>query len=178
MIEQTAALQRPPTTIRPIAAADIPLLDAYFPEGPADKHSTRMKRQEADHVLYLIAWVGEQQPVGHALIVWGGAEHKDVVAKIKDCPEIDDLYVLPEHRSRGAGTSLLQTAAQATLDRGYRQLGLAVGDKNQRARALYDRCGYQECDLNDVWLAGTWIDREGKEQFWGERCIYMLKPLA
>lgn len=171
------AMRQLTVTIRPIDRGDIPILDEHLPEGPEDKHSNRLKRQEAGLVTYLIAW-SDGLPMGHALLVWKGAEHKEVAAQLHDCPEIDDLYVHAEFRSRGVGTELLKAAEQVTQERGYRQIGLAVGKSNLGARALYQRCGYLDSGVDDIWLAGTWVDRAGKEQFWGERCVYLVKPLG
>jgi ribosomal protein S18 acetylase RimI-like enzyme len=55
---------------------------------------------------------------------------------------VENLYVVPERRSEGIGTALLE-AAEATLrDRGVDGVTLDVMAANQQAREFYRRRGY------------------------------------
>jgi len=176
ILRYTVAMKTTAPAVRLVDAGDLPLLDDRFPEGPADKHRSRIERQFAGEVLYLIAWDG-REPLGHALVVWAGASHREVKAAIEDCPEVDDIFVAERSRSQGVGTALIAAAEDAVAARGFDRIGLAVGRDNTRALALYERLGYEPVGLDDVWLAGMWLDRSGLEQFWSERCRYLVKHL-
>ena len=58
--------------------------------------------------------------------------------------EVDELYVLPEHRSRGHGTSLFDAMERAEVwpERPV-SIALIVTPDNQRARKLYERLGFR-----------------------------------
>ncbi len=56
--------------------------------------------------------------------------------------EIDEFYVEPEHRSRGAGSSMLAAAECAASDAGCTNLSLQLGENNRRAREIYSRHGF------------------------------------
>lgn len=56
---------------------------------------------------------------------------------------LDGLFVRPEARGRGIGTALLEAAAREAFARGFTEIGLDVIDDNPRARALYERRGFQ-----------------------------------
>jgi GNAT superfamily N-acetyltransferase len=50
---------------------------------------------------------------------------------------LEDLFVLPEHRGRGFGRSLLAALAKLTLEKGYGRLEWSVLNWNQTAIDLY-----------------------------------------
>ena len=52
------------------------------------------------------------------------------------------IFVLPNHRSQGIGTYLLQKAQEWAIKRGDRQIGLQVFAKNQTAINLYQKLGF------------------------------------
>jgi GNAT superfamily N-acetyltransferase len=55
---------------------------------------------------------------------------------------IDDLFVLPSARGRGAGARLLAAMRAGAHQRGVRALHVEVGPQNDVARRLYGRAGY------------------------------------
>ncbi|MGO9659645.1 MAG: N-acetyltransferase family protein [Acidimicrobiales bacterium] len=69
---------------------------------------------------------------------------------------LEDLFVVPEHRSRGVGRALLGSLAARALDRGCTRLEWAVLDWNQPAIDFYRSLG---ATANDDWttfrLAGA-----------------------
>ncbi|HXZ54800.1 MAG TPA: GNAT family N-acetyltransferase [Burkholderiales bacterium] len=86
------------------------------------------------------AWVAEEQRqlVGYLIAVMVlSVEHLGVMA------EIDELFVLPEARSRGAGARLLATAEAALAARGCVRLQLQLGMANAAARDFYEHRGYR-----------------------------------
>lgn len=54
---------------------------------------------------------------------------------------LEDLFVLPEHRGRGAGLALLRGLAVRCRDEGLARLEWSVLDWNAPAIAFYDRLG-------------------------------------
>jgi ribosomal protein S18 acetylase RimI-like enzyme len=59
---------------------------------------------------------------------------------------VDELYVAGESRGQGLGTRALQLAEDACREAGIHALHLEVEHGNVRARALYERSGYQAHD--------------------------------
>lgn len=66
--------------------------------------------------------------------------------------EIVSLYLLPAYMGRGYGRPLLEAAVSALACREYRDIFLWVLERNRRARAFYERAGFQPCGacLEDV----------------------------
>lgn len=59
---------------------------------------------------------------------------------------LDDLYVTPEARGKGAGTALLKAVARIAVERGCARYEWWVLDWNQRAIDLYRSMGAQAMD--------------------------------
>jgi GNAT superfamily N-acetyltransferase len=57
--------------------------------------------------------------------------------------EIDELYVCPEMRSLGLGSSLVAAAQDDMAARGLVRLQLQLGIDNSRGRAFYERLGFR-----------------------------------
>jgi ribosomal protein S18 acetylase RimI-like enzyme len=60
---------------------------------------------------------------------------------------VDDLVILPQHRSRGLGRALLRRAEAYAAGCGRSSLRLSVKGGNDVARAFYLRGGYTEYEL-------------------------------
>jgi GNAT superfamily N-acetyltransferase len=56
---------------------------------------------------------------------------------------MDGLFVAPSARGRGVGSCLLEAIAREAATRGYAEVRLDVIDINIRARALYERRGFE-----------------------------------
>jgi GNAT superfamily N-acetyltransferase len=63
-------------------------------------------------------------------------EHQGLMA------EIDELFVVPEARSRGLGGQLLAVAESALAAGGCVRLQLQIGASNARGHTFYERRGY------------------------------------
>jgi GNAT superfamily N-acetyltransferase len=59
---------------------------------------------------------------------------------------IEDLFVIPEARGRGAGKALLSALAHRCVEEGLGRMEWAVLDWNAPAIAFYDRAGAQSLD--------------------------------
>lgn len=76
------------------------------------------------------------------------------------------LSTLREFRGLGVGSRLLQFAEQRF--RGRNGMSLIVADNNQRAKALYERNGYQKVATRPI-VKGSW-------QSEGQNWVLMIKP--
>ena len=67
---------------------------------------------------------------------------------------IDELYVVPEFRSRGIGAAALQYAAELCRQTGIEAVHLEVDHVNNRVHELYRRLGFKDHDrhLMTLWL--------------------------
>ncbi len=101
----------------------------------------------------LIARIGDV-PVGQALFF-----HNYSTFLARPGIYIEDIFVLPEYRGRGAGKALLQSVAKIAREWNCGRLEWAVLDWNQLAIDFYERCGadvmpdWRICRMNDLQLA-------------------------
>jgi ribosomal protein S18 acetylase RimI-like enzyme len=54
------------------------------------------------------------------------------------------LYTRPEARRRGVAKALMRAIASVLRDEGRRYVVLSVDTPNEKARALYDRLGFED----------------------------------
>ena len=163
--------------IRPLRKGEIPLLDAHLDvERLAGRHDERFAQQQEGRLTYLIAWLGEI-PIGHTMVRWEGTTDAYVADRISDCAHVEDLFVMPEFRSQGIGTRILEHGEWMARKRGFERIGLAVGVDNPRARALYERLGYVDTGFGVFEIGGTYTDIHGKRREWREVCEYLVKGL-
>lgn len=71
---------------------------------------------------------------------------------------MDGIFVAEHARGRGVGTALLAAIEAEARSRGYSELRLDVIDSNPRARALYERLGYEPVHTDQLgplrWVFG------------------------
>lgn len=142
--------------VRPLELADVEKVDAVLP------------LHRLDHVgdsTYLVAWDGES-PVGHAHIAWAGTE--------LGLPELQDFFVLPEHRNQGIGTLLTRAAERLVADRGHGECSIGVSASNAGARRLYESLGYRPVDLPPKRVTGT-IEIRGESVEVDDRIVFLTK---
>jgi ribosomal protein S18 acetylase RimI-like enzyme len=82
---------------------------------------------DADTTLYLFAL--ENQEVAGVL-------------RIDTDGYIMSLFVAPDARGKGLGTSLIEKACQVLKEMGKKTVGLSVHQDNEGARRLYERLGF------------------------------------
>jgi ribosomal protein S18 acetylase RimI-like enzyme len=63
---------------------------------------------------------------------------------------VSAMAVFPEHRGKGLGTQMLETAKEQARDRDCRQVSLLVFERNERAVELYRRHGFEVIDRAPV----------------------------
>jgi GNAT superfamily N-acetyltransferase len=142
--------------VRELTDEEIPRVDAVLPLHRLDVAQT-----------YLVAWDGDE-PVGHAHIAW--AQTKLGV------PEIQDVYVLPEHRRRGIASALNHAAERLAAERRHDRISLSYGIDNLPARSLYERLGYADAGIPLQRLHET-ITIRGEPVEIDDTLVYLVKPL-
>lgn len=68
----------------------------------------------------------------------------------KTWASVDDIYVAPEHRSRGVGRELVRRCREWAGERGADGVSLQVAAANERARKLYRELGFREVSVYSV----------------------------
>jgi predicted GNAT family acetyltransferase len=148
-------------TVRELKPSEVAYVDTRLP-------LSRLDQQVEQGSSYLIAWE-DDQPVGHAHLAWKGT-HLGV-------PEVQDVYVLPEQRSRGIATLLNHAAEQEVRARGWDSISLSVSkDGNPAARRLYDRLGYVDAGVQPVQVSGTIMLRDRPFEV-DDTLVYLKKAL-
>ena len=129
---------------------------------------SRLCQHVEEGSTYLVAWE-DDQPIGHAHIAWTGTHLR--------LPEIQDVFVLPEHRSRGIATRLAEAAEDKARERGWTCLSLSVSKKgNPAARLLYRKLGYVDAGIDPVTVSGTILLR-GRPFEVDDTLVYLIKTL-
>ena len=164
--------------VRPLRQCEIPLLDAHLDVGRlAGRHHDRFTQQQDGRLTYLIAWL-DGIPIGHMMVRWEGTTDAYVAGRISECAHLEDLFVMPELRSRGIGAQILACGETLAAERKFAKIGLAVGTDNPRARALYERLGYADTGFGAFEIGGTYMDIRGNVREWREVCEYLVKRLG
>ena len=144
-------------TLRPGRADDWPaLLDLYAaayaaqPEyGEADEaHARRYLRWlQRHHTFFQVAEDEAGRRVGFIVV---DADWRD--RQGRPVGEIHELVVHPAHWGHGLGGQLLEAGLAHIRARGLRRAGLWVGEKNDRARAFYERHGFRAVGQGGFWV--------------------------
>ena len=103
--------------VRPLARPELGLVEAHInlDWAASGKHRARLDRQDRGEVLYFIAWRGPT-PSAHLLLEWDGTEDEPIHSSLLDCPNLEDLFVMPQLRSQGTGSALLDAAITAVRE--------------------------------------------------------------
>ena len=144
--------------IRDTAASDterlLPLIQAYWQyDAIAGYESARLRRQLEEFLstpAYGCGWLATRGGValGYLLCSWVySLEHGGLMA------EIDELFVVAEHRAHGVGRALVARARAALAARGGVCLQMQVAENNLPARRFYDWLGFEEKRGYRLWVA-------------------------
>ena len=161
--------------IRPLSAAELPLVEAALARYPG-KHRERLQGQRRGECVYLIAWDGEE-PVGHVNLRIRGRKLPDRARELR-AAQIEDLRVARAHRRRRIATELMRSAAVEAAAHGFGSVGLGVDIGNTPARGLYYQEGYEESGTGQFVVSYPYIDEHGVERQAHETCTYLVKQLA
>ena len=87
------------------------------------------------------------------------------------------LEVLPEYRSRGIGTELVDAVETYLLGLGHDRVALAVRVDNVRAAALYERLGYEDWGHGELTCYAKVTGPDGHPIDEPELCHIMVREL-
>jgi GNAT superfamily N-acetyltransferase len=135
-----------------------------------DRHLplNRLCQHVEEKSTYLIAWE-DDQPIGHAHIAWTGTHLQ--------LPEIQDVFVVPEHRRRGIATRLVHSAEEEARKRGWSSISLSVSqEENPAARLMYGKLGYVDAGTDPVPVSGV-ITLRGRPFEVDDTLVYLRKDL-
>lgn len=161
----SSAASRPPVTVRPATAADVPVITRVYNEGIADRLATleTEPRDEAERAAWL-AGRGERHPVLVAerdgkVVGWGSLNLFNPRPAYRHVADFS-VYVGREARGSGAGTALLQALVETATGLGYHKLVLAAFPFNDAGMALYTKLGFREVGVyrEQGELDGRWVD--------------------
>lgn len=148
-------------SVRELEPSDVQHVDRLLP-------LSRLSDQPTAASTYLVAW-DDGEPVGHAHIAWTGT-HLGV-------PEIQDVFVVAEHRRKGIASQLTRAAEARVRARGWKTISLSVSQEgNHPARRLYAKLGYVEAATDPVRVSGLIVIR-GQPLEVDETLLYLIKPL-
>jgi GNAT superfamily N-acetyltransferase len=133
MVNQNSAFK-----IRDAASGDVAKLSSIKPTEAL--HRDRIRDTDGIHLRYMVA-EKDGTVVGFGLLVF---EPPEAWPEMKCLPAIVDLYVEPEFRSQGIGTSMIREMEKIALERGCHEIFIGVNPRlNKRAHFLYLRLGYE-----------------------------------
>jgi GNAT superfamily N-acetyltransferase len=95
-----------------------------------------------DRLGFVLIAVGKNEmPVGIALgCAFLGIEHGGASGWI------EELYVVPEFRSQGVGSRLVEEFVRVASKLGWRAIDLEIDANHRRATAFYERLGFHSLD--------------------------------
>jgi GNAT superfamily N-acetyltransferase len=161
--------------VRSCSPGDLALLRMQWPTN-SDVAGAHFDEQQSGVATFLVAWeVGE--PLGWALIQWGGCIGENARAAFPQCIEVNHLQVGAQSRGRGVGTAILVMAEQCVSERGPSQVAVSAGLANNNATRLYRRLGYEPTSIVDT-CSYRWCDDEGGWHQEVESSELLIKQLA
>ena len=133
--------------IRPAVTEDIPALMPlmrgyceFYEASPTDEGLDEMARAlialPDDQGMLLVA---EEEPggvIGFAAIGWKWSSLRGARTAV-----LEDLFVAPEARGRGAADALIREGADRAREHGAPVMSWLTAPDNRRAQAVYDRVG-------------------------------------
>lgn len=69
--------------------------------------------------------------------------------RFENCAYIMQLYVLPSYHRQGVGKALMEFIEAETKKQGYNMLFLNTLEDNKKARAFYEKLGFEYCGEED-----------------------------
>lgn len=133
-------------SIREIVQDDLAGFREWYGPDRDDSFRRSFDRHRAGEVVYLVADL-RGRPVGHLGV--------DFV-RVREAAHLWQFGVLPALQSHGIGSAMVAEAERCAAARGFRIVEIGAEMDNPRARALYERLGYDVVDERD----GEWILRK------------------
>jgi len=132
--------------IRPVASADLEILDDTFRSEFDRTHADDLVDHNAGLKAYFVAWIG-LQPAGHIFVNWQGPRQVEPFAAFPECPEINRLHVLDAFQNRGIASALIAECEAEARAKGFEQIGLGTDPAVPANSNLYYRLGYVDSGI-------------------------------
>lgn len=159
--------------LRDVASGDLATLSVIKPT--VALHRDRMRDADNDYIRYMVA-EQENTIVGFGVLVFKSPE---TWTKMRVLPAIVDLYVKPDLRSQGIGTSMIHEMEKTAFKRGCSEIFIGVDpDFNQRAYSLYLRLGYEPLDKEPYLEHWSFTTSDGELREGDNWIIYLRKELC
>ena len=121
----------------------LPLLRGYcdfYRASPSDGGLVAMAKAlieapDSDGIL-LVARDGDGVPIGFAAVSWKWSSLRAARVAV-----LEDLFVAPEARGRGAGSALIKACAKRASELGAAALTWLTKPDNRPARSVYEQAG-------------------------------------
>lgn len=131
------------------SAEEHTLYDSVYDTGPdAEKIMRRFLADlsaSSHSCLFVAEWEGEV--VG---FLSGELREGSPAFKPKSWAAVEDVYVVPDHRSSGIGNALFEAFQEWARKKGADGLSLQVAAGNARARKFYEELGFREVSVYQV----------------------------
>lgn len=103
------------------------------------------------HAFLFVAVTSDEETGEHVIgFLSGEIREGSPTFSPKTWASVDDIYVAPEHRSRGVGRELVRRCREWARDHGADGVSLQVAAANERARRLYQELGFREVSVYAV----------------------------
>lgn len=159
-------------------SADFEELNKVFPQTEQGISEFQIGTQNDGKADYLLARDGTGKIIGKLYLKYFGSTESFVHEKITDCPDLENIEVVPEMRGQGVGTMLIQEAEKLCKERGFSKVGLGVSIENLEARKLYEKLGYKDSGLGEFEITFSWKEKESdSEREVRETIVYLIKNL-
>lgn len=127
LVKELAAYEREPDAV--LATEDDFLRDGFGEKASFRCHLATWNREPIGFALWFFTWS-----------TWRG----------KKCLHLEDLFVEPQHRGKGAGLGLMKALAKEAVDAGCARFVWQVMDWNQPAIDFYEKLG---ANVMKEWIA-------------------------
>ncbi|MGE0674947.1 MAG: GNAT family N-acetyltransferase [Methylibium sp.] len=159
--------------IRRLSAAEVDAVQRAIPAPLVSPYSSSLQEQAGGDLDILVAWY-RGVPIGIGFVGWRRQHAPQITQRWRDIPEIYRLFVPLRYRSLGVGSRLMDEMESLAAARGCEAIGLGVSHGNPRARALYERRGY-DADAVEFLNEYAVVDRQGRSQTISDRSVYLVK---
>jgi GNAT superfamily N-acetyltransferase len=138
-------------------------------------HRDRMREAQRGSLRYLVAEV-EGEVVGFGVLVF---TQPATWPEMKHLPQMIDLLVRPDLRSRGIGRVMIARMEELAREAGFTEMLLGVDPINNPAACrLYERLGYLPIDPKPVEDRWEFTDSDGNVHSGVNWIVHMKKPLT
>lgn len=104
----------------------------------------------SSHTFLFVATSGEGPDEETIGFISGELREGSPTFNPKTWTSVDDVYVVPGHRSRGVGKELIERVKHWSKEKGAGGISLQVAAANERGRNFYRELGFREVSVYEV----------------------------